>query len=127
LFEETTRRCMKRLLGDDLVSKGEGRGVHLFRPQSRRFACEPDVVILHPTGQTAAIGDVKYKDVQTRNQLHSDVYQLLAHCEGFGVKKGFLVFPGAQYSHLVLGETPSGTSVDCFCIRASHMHDAPRA
>ena len=85
------------------------------------YTVEPDILL--GTDKTSlAVGDVKYKSLGEKEQAGaSDVYQLLAHAQAFGVQKAFLVFPGLRPLVRKLGISREGVEVRLFVVRPEHL------
>ena len=73
------------------------------------YIADPDFVVL--SGQVpTVVGDCKYKELEDFPE-HSDVYQLVAHCQTIGCAHGILVYPGESPRLSKLGDAVTGTTV----------------
>jgi 5-methylcytosine-specific restriction endonuclease McrBC regulatory subunit McrC len=92
LFESAVRRALaNHLAARACVTAGRPLGVQLLQG-SPFYVADPDVVITWRQSQVM-VCDVKYK-TWGRYPDHSDVYQLLSHCDGFGARTAVLIYPG---------------------------------
>lgn len=120
LFEQSVLKAFQRAT-NFLSTSGKSSRVRVFPKGSRRFRCEPDIVLSIKAGDMLAVGDVKYKTLEKSGVANSDVYQLLAHAGAFGVEKAFLIYPGEGFSHKTFGSTHDGTYVDIFTVRPGYL------
>lgn len=108
---------------DICTCSGDFFNKKLLGTQAGRYRCEPDLVISRVTGERLAIGDVKYKDLESALPDNGDVYQLLAHASAFGVSKSFLVYPSELYSHRLLGRSADSIEVSVFTVRPQFLSE----
>ena len=121
LFESAVRNILAGACPDANVSRGGLAPPAIFSKESREYRANPDLVIKHPSRNTA-IGDVKYKFFDG-SAAAGDVYQLLVHADAFGAKEAFLVFPGEVYSARELGASRGGIRTTFFSVRLQQLRE----
>jgi len=102
-LEELFERLLRKLVSDSLGEEakvasaaewpGGTRPPPLFPEHSRRYASNPDLVILQKGCLT--IGDAKYKDFDTWPSA-SDIYQLISHAAACGAERAGLFYPSEK-------------------------------
>ncbi len=139
LFEQAVRVALNDLLNEDDVDRGGGYERRLFSGGTDSGRANPDLVV-HRTGQVRAVGDVKYKlldtgfgevsgaeepDIERRKkESRADVYQLLVHARSLGAEHSFLVYAGEdRYACRYLGLSKTGANVWTVQVRPPHVRE----
>lgn len=86
-------------------------------PDQMRYSAKPDVIVSKGGDPILAI-DAKYR-VLNEASAHDSVYQLMAHCDAYGIKEGLLVtLSEDNYATLTsLGCTRTGIRMRMLCLQ----------
>lgn len=91
VFVGLRRRLEQARLGRLIA---ESRGVQLDLDVDGIVTLEPDFALWRQD-RCVLVGDVKYKDLDTRKLPNADVYQVLAYAVGAGLSSAMLVYAGS--------------------------------
>jgi len=126
-FEEAIRRTVRNLLRGIAVVNSASSRPGIFRPSSRRYRANPDMVISNSQMETMALGDAKYKDFSDW-PAQSDVYELLTHAAAYRTKKAFLFYPAdVEFSVRSFGISATDCEVWAFGITFDRFSDDVRS
>lgn len=120
LFEHSVLAVLKNFHGI-VANSGSAFAQKLFGAGTNRYNCEPDLVVSDTSEKRLAVGDVKYKELESGFPDNSDVYQLLAHASAFQVSKSFLIYPSDNFSQRLIGRSANSIEVYIFTIRPSRL------
>ena len=92
-MNELFERFVERIVDREARSAGLRPVPQATRQLSTNVSMRPDLV-LQSAGSDLAVGDAKYKDLNTGTPPNDDLYQLLAYCVSLGLKRGLLIYTG---------------------------------
>jgi 5-methylcytosine-specific restriction endonuclease McrBC regulatory subunit McrC len=120
VYEAVRKLCLKRP-GYAATRYTVGSERHYVFEDTVSYAAEPDVIV---RGPGCVLIDAKYRDFSA-GVPHDAIYQLIAHCEAFGIKEALLVGlaeespPGER----LLGTTRSGIRVSAALVHPAHLEE----
>jgi 5-methylcytosine-specific restriction endonuclease McrBC regulatory subunit McrC len=116
---------LKRLQTFSLFSclPGKEFKVRIFGQLEKRYKCEPDLVLLDAKNSVFAVGDVKYKNMDSSGPSNDDIYQLMVHAQSFESRVAFIVYPGEEFSEQFIGHARDGTAVSAFRVRPGCLEE----
>lgn len=91
-FEEAVRNVVGILLEGNFKTESAQNRPPLFENMFQRYRANPDIVVWDTAQVAVAVGDAKYKDLDSWPST-SDVHELLAHASAYGAPRAFLFFP----------------------------------
>lgn len=110
LFEDCVRESAADAASSRRLRVTDWRAARRFIfDHEQRYRAEPDLVVWDDRGPIALL-DAKYKDPEIV-PANSDVYQLIAHAQAWGVSRTGLVYPATEDTVKQLGDGPHGVAV----------------
>jgi len=87
---------------EKVVREEARRAGYQLASQQHRLLAEgitiiPDL-ILRKSGRYLAVGDAKYKEIESDKLPEADLYQMLAYCVSLGLPSGLLIYAGNRFS-----------------------------
>lgn len=121
LFEDACRTALRDALPSLFAESGRIYQRKLFAEQEKRYIADPDIVLGNPMSPVL-VADCKYKVLDGAPE-HSDVYQILAHCDAFNSKYGLLLYPGEAREHQILGFSRNQVQIHWATVRPKVLQD----
>jgi hypothetical protein len=121
LFQDAVTQVLSEVLVPLKVWNGAELECPLFEELKNRYVADPDFVI-GTESDRLLVGDCKYKEIE-HYPSHSDVYQLLSHCEALNVERAMLIYPGNGFAFSNLGKTHSGVTIHFARVRISELRE----
>ena len=93
LFERAVRSAVKEGLGNSGLFVNKARGLGLDATDAGSNRLEPDIIVYHTDRGFLLIADVKYQHLDRLELDRSNMFQINAYLNGYGLDRGSLIYP----------------------------------